>query len=114
MRRPRMTTRRWTMAVAIIALILAFGLCWKRRAAYLHLADRHARSARFWDVHRQRYLDGKIPMFNLEFFDSDDTIKEPYGREFARFSKHYAALERKYSYAAAHPWLSVEADPPEP
>jgi hypothetical protein len=114
MRLPWMTTRRWMMAVAIIALILAVALCAKRRATYLHLADHNARKAQFWAVHRQRYLGDTTPMFNLEFFDSDGTIKEPYSREFARISEHHATLARKYSFAAAHPWLSVDADPPEP
>ncbi len=114
MRLPRMTTRRWMMAVATISLVLAAGLCLERRAVFLDLADRNARAAQFWDVHRQRYLGDGTPMFNGDFFDSDGTVKPSYGGEFERSSKRYAALGRKYSYAAAHPWLTVEADPPEP
>ena len=114
MRLPRMTTRRWMMAVAGVCLILTGGVCLGRRAVFLGLADRHARAARFWDVRRQRYLEDGTPIFNGAFFDSDGTVKKPYGREFERTSERYAALGRKYEYAAAHPWLSVEADPPGP
>ena len=39
--------------------------------------------------------------FDLTFFDSDASIKERYGRHFAGISRHHAALERKYRYAAA-------------
>ena len=31
-----------------------------------------------------------------------------------RLAAHHAALIPKYEHAAAHPWLSVAADPPEP
>ncbi len=105
MRLPRMTTRRWMMAVAAICLILTVGVCLGRRAVFLGLADRNARAARFWDVHRQRYLDDGTPVFNGAFFDSAGTVKEPYGSEFQRTSKQYAALGRQYEYAASRPWL---------
>lgn len=107
MRLPRMTTRRWMTAVAAVCLFLAVGLC-------LGLADRNARAARFWDVRRQRYLEDGTPIFNGAWFDSAGTVKEPYGSQFERTSKRYAALGRKYECAAAHPWLSVDAGPPEP
>jgi hypothetical protein len=32
----------------------------------------------------------------------------------AQRGAHHAALARKYRYAASHPWLPVEPDPPEP
>lgn len=114
MRLPRMKTRRWTTAVAALCLILAGGLCLGRRAVFLGLAARHTRAARFWDVQRQRYLEDGTPIFNGAFFDSDGTVKGPYGREFERTSNQHAALGRKYENADALPWLSVEADPPEP
>ena len=31
-----------------------------------------------------------------------------------RLAAYHAALIPKYEHAAAYPWLSVEADPPEP
>ena len=112
MRVPKMTTRRWMMAVAVVSLILAGGLCLGRRAVFLGLADRNARAAWLWDVHRQRYLEDGTPIFNGAFFDSDGFVKQSYRGKFERTGKRYAALGRKYEHAAAHPWLSVEADPP--
>lgn len=110
-----MTTRRWMAAVAVIAMLLAGGLSWKRRAAFLVQADLHERSAAFWDVRRQRYdRDGGFPIFNEKFFESDDTVKPYYGSRFRRRAEHHASLGRKYRHAAAHPWLAVEPDPPEP
>jgi hypothetical protein len=108
-----MTTRRWMMAVAGIALVLAAGICVRRRAAFLIEADRHEWGAVRWDVHQQ-YLDNGSPVFNLELFDADGILKPPYASEFRSRSEHHAALGRKYRYAASHPWVIVEPDPPEP
>ena len=112
MRLPRMTTRRWMAAVAIIAAVLVVGLCWKRRAFYLALADDHALRARMWDV-RKRPLE-EPPFFRVEFYGTDGTMKEPYASQFAALSGYYAGLERKYRTAAARPWMPVEADAPMP
>ena len=30
------------------------------------------------------------------------------------YSDHWAVLERRYRYAASHPWLELEPDPPGP
>jgi hypothetical protein len=109
-----MTTRRWMMVVMVVSLILGSWKCLQRRAAFLELADQNAWLAEHWNVHRQRYLDSGTPMFNELFFDSDDVMKEPYFTEFQADSKRHAALARKYRYAAAHPWLPVEPDPPKP
>jgi hypothetical protein len=43
-------------------------------------------------------------------FDENGVITE----EFEKQRVYDAALERRYPYAAAHPWLAAEADPPEP
>jgi hypothetical protein len=66
-----------------------------------------------FDERKPRYFNGKR-FLHERFFEADGTLKEHFARLFERNREHYAALERKYRYAAAHPWLGVEPDPPEP
>ena len=44
MKMPSMTTRRWMYSIAVMAVILAAGRLWARRAAYLRLTKEHAGS----------------------------------------------------------------------
>jgi hypothetical protein len=49
MRLPRMTTRRWMVAVAVAAVLSALGgELWRRSVAYSALADRYFGRAAIW------------------------------------------------------------------
>jgi hypothetical protein len=114
MRLSRMTTRRWVLVVGGIALAVAIGVCLERRAYYLRMARDQARWVQFWSVRRNK----KIPwepykghyMFNPELFNADETLKEEYVKEFEKTQAYYHALEKKYQYAASHPWVYVEPE----
>jgi hypothetical protein len=93
MRLPRMTTRRWMIAVAIVGLILG--------AVSTH------RSFRLWntaDAHWERSLSFRVVGTNQH---------PDLSRRHRRYEYHLW-LAVKYAEAARYPWLPVEPDPPEP
>ena len=103
MRLPQMTTGRWMIAVAVVALLMtgAFEVERARRRAdeYRMLAARYAMY--------QAFSLAEVKLYRENHFIQLET------RERARAS-HYGALAAKYQRAARYPWLPVEPDPPEP
>jgi hypothetical protein len=97
MRLPRMTIRRWTPAVAAVALLLGAGRLAERRAYLLERAE--VRASRADDM-----INGALRL-------KDEYCVEGFPE---RLAAHYASLARKYERAAWRPWLSVEPDPPHP
>jgi hypothetical protein len=87
MRLPRMTTRRWTIAVAVVALLLGAYVTWHRAVHFIRLAALHAAEAQM-----------------IRSSPSDDP----------RLADYHEGLARKYERASARPWLLVDPDPPEP
>ena len=86
---PRMTTRRWMIAVAVVAI-----LCLEaRRRSFASLAAYHESG---WVV----------VITILPVMDVDEYLR--------RMSEWHAALARKYRHAARYPWLPVEPDLPRP
>jgi hypothetical protein len=121
---PRMTTRRWMVAVAIVGL---FCLMEHRRRAFASLAAYHESRvvARMCVRYRKylgrairrpdltpgmliRSLDGKQDYVYFDLAGKVMTTDEVKG------AIRHEALAPKYRYAARHPWLPVEPDPPEP
>jgi hypothetical protein len=91
-----MTTRRWMIAVAVVAVASAIGLGLRRRSArFDRLADHHFA------------LAGPSYPRPTGWELSGPAIFTPLG------SWHFA-LARKYHRAARRPWLPVPPDPPEP
>jgi hypothetical protein len=86
MQLPRMTTRRWMIAVAIVALLFYME---RRRRSFESLAAYHA-----WPGVAST---GHNPNLRL-----------------LRISRWHWALARKYRRAAHYPWLPVETDPSPP
>jgi hypothetical protein len=87
MRLTRMTTRRWMVAVAVVAIF--FGL-----------AERSRRFSEIADLH-----DGQ----------SEASVTTPEERNrLTRWNAYNRAMCRKYRRAARYPWLPVEPDPPRP
>jgi hypothetical protein len=91
MRLPRMTTRRWMIAVAILAVGLATTVALFRR----HLALRQ----------RAAYHE------EIERLVTDTAPQLPAN---AAIRDRHARLKEKYWRAARYPWLPVRPDPPEP
>jgi hypothetical protein len=95
---PRMTTRRWMIAVAVVAVLVGW------------LFERQARFARFAAYYKEHRFD------SIESYDKPNGLvglraRIPNG---IKLSSWRSSLARKYNYAARHPWLLVPPDPPEP
>ena len=91
MRLPRMTTRRWMVAVAILAVGLeATAALFRRHHALLQRAAYHEKIERL----------------------VTDTAAQV--RANAAIRDRHARLKEKYWRAARYPWLPVGPDPPEP
>src|SRR6185437_13087608 len=109
MRLPRMTTRRWMIAVCGLAVTLGTERTAQRWDAYRQRAEGHEATLRTLASVRQR---GRYPYCSLGF----KGIPLLYNAETASFhaecvSRH-THLARKYRFAMLTPWLSVEPDPP--
>jgi hypothetical protein len=88
--RVRFTVRRLMVAVAVVGITLgALAACRSRSARFREIRDRH----------RAAMIVG---------FEAPGEAAPA-----ARLDWH-RAIERKYEYAARHPWLPVAPDPPEP
>jgi hypothetical protein len=99
MRLPRMTTRRWMLAVAVVA-VLAAGFVWCKR-----------RHDRFAELASSYYRESEsLPAF---WSGSIEAFEGPQGLPYRRRG-YLHLLSVKYEYAARHPWLPVELDPPLP
>jgi hypothetical protein len=93
MRLPRMTTRRWMIAVAAVALACAV------RVALNERSRRFTRIAQGYD---DIFIGRSGPISILRDRKLVETIK------------WRLKMGRKYRRAARYPWLPVEPDPPEP
>jgi len=92
-----MSTRRWFLAVGVLAVAL-----WAKR-----LADRRAYYLTRAEVEADRASD---------FINGGVCLKEEYDVEgmYERLRHHYLQLARTYRLAANRPWLPVEPDPEAP
>jgi hypothetical protein len=112
MRLPRMTTRRWMMAVAVVAVMLAAPAIFRRHLSLRDQGDYHARME---GVHT--YQARMIGQPTLDFADREPGIAAEW-RTYAAFEAEigawHARLKEKYRHAARYPWLAIEPDPPEP
>jgi hypothetical protein len=101
MRLPRMTTRRWMVAVVVAGILC---LLEHRRRSFSSLAVYH--DSKTW--HSMATFRG---VANHVYLDANDREMTPDG---VKRSAWHAALAEKYRQAALYPWLPVEPDPPEP
>jgi hypothetical protein len=110
MRLPRMTTRRWLMTVALIAVGLAGPVMLLRRTFQLReLAISHQREAEKAEL--TTYILMTAARGQSEESSRADLSKAP---AWLSLADHHRAMESKYRYAACYPWLPVAPDPPEP
>jgi hypothetical protein len=92
---PRMTTRRWMVVVAVVALLFAAFAMVRRSLEYRRIARAHL------DMYDKLYI-----------LDPHD--RRPWFARNHRRATYHLGLHLRYLAAARHPWLPVEADPPEP
>ena len=130
MRLPRMTTRRWMVAVALVALALASGIGLHRilrlRRLYRSRAEMYAQGeqgVRSMLVLYERAREGPAGHRSLGApaapdGDASGRIMLRYRPEAVAYQLkllgRFAALREKYERAAANPWLPVDPDPPWP
>ena len=109
MRPLRMATRRWMIAVAVVAL--AFGAERLRRLSqgYAFLAACHAGAQISLAEVVGDYDGGRIAFDQQEATSWVEAIAA-----YRRRIPYEAALARKYRRAARYPWLPDEPDPPDP
>ena len=101
---PRMTTRRWMIALAGVALLLVSIRLWRLSSDFRSRAAWHGvQEARFKD----RLEWSRRLAHERDFATSSVTYS------LDRISYH-AALKGKDERAARRPWLPVPPDPPEP
>jgi hypothetical protein len=110
MRLPRMTTRRWMVLVATVAILIGVGL---------ELGRRSSRFARLSAYHSEVALLHFHTLMRLGGWPPQDPLAAELGRGRnlyrVRALVHYhSALTGKYERAARYPWLPVAPDPTEP
>jgi hypothetical protein len=99
----RLTVRRLMIAVALVALVIGFGVEGeRRRVRYARLARQHAIARD--ELHK--FLMIVPPSSSVEFFGDRKTISAMIG--------YHGRLKEKYETASRAPWFPVEPDPPEP
>src|SRR5437899_845604 len=101
MRLPRMTTRRWMVAVAVVALACATTvLVMDRKKRFTRISWEHA---------------GAFPPLSfVDLIVATESERERLGAWGQRVTAWHKEMAQKYHYASRHPWLPVEPDPPEP
>jgi hypothetical protein len=129
MRLPRMTTRRWMVAVAVLAVGIAgydeITRCIRSRDYYLFRASTHTIRA---ELHRGMPTDAERRLIMLKknaapFREGSEGraywLKQVASWErrcdgHRRQADYHGALAHKYAHAATRPWWTVAPDPPEP
>ncbi len=111
MRLPRMTTRRWMVAVAVFALSIGVGVqLHHRRAAFLSRAQIHSEQAAW-------RLADSVTLCGRAIGNMDDIELASLKRRInilPQLVAYHRAQDQKYRRAARYPWLPVEPDPPAP
>jgi hypothetical protein len=113
MRLPRMTTRRWMVAVAVIGLMIGGWVRLEQRRDYfLSLAQSHQKEVASYTARgmalksRLGYTSGMTDKEIMHLYRVYDRMMDR--------ADHHESLARKYERAARYPWLPAVPDPPEP
>jgi hypothetical protein len=122
MRLPRMTTRRWMIAVVAVGSLTWATLLQRRRAHYLSRAAQHANVERAWRAALARLTVPRRVVRNTQ--DGPETRVLPpliadsvfagMERRARQSAEYHARLRVKYQRAGARPWGAVPPDPPPP
>lgn len=113
---PRMTTRRWMVAIAMVAIVLTVRIyLWNLAHQYRALAKYH--ESQHFALARGRHWSGSldesryISIGSFGYGSVGDAVLK--GRDLAIVLWHIK-LSEKYQYAALHPWIPIPPDPPKP
>jgi hypothetical protein len=109
MRFPRMTTRRWMVVVAVVALSFVGEQTRRRAARFRLLAQRHAKIES-----SLRTIAARLSLMKPSSYRQLCGQMSRVVRMSPELVEYHAALRLKYERAARYPWLAVELDPPEP
>jgi hypothetical protein len=119
MNRPRMTTRRLIVVVAIVGSVLGAEACRRRLASAS--ARQHAKATMCRAIAETHKLSAELAMANRKLSEAFPEMANPTAdmddkmiARCRRLSAYYRDLEAKYDRAARYPWLPVAPDPPEP
>ena len=108
MRLPRMTTRRWMVAVLIIGLLMGGvvgGYRLRRRYDnFVFCIQSHGVVLSFCREKHDPFWREIVGRYHGPISEA----------ELLREIEYHEAMYRKYRHAALYPWLPVEPDPPEP
>lgn len=104
MRLPRMTTRRWMIAVAVLCLTFG-GLAGLQRM--------NERSQRFRALARNHLHQETVDRLALQGSEAHGAAKA-ITEKHRMLTEYHRALNLKYKRAARLPWLPVPPDPPKP
>ena len=111
MRLPRITTRRWMVAMAIAAVVLGAERMWQRWAALRRRAADHEATSSVLALIRYR---GEYPYCSLGIHDIPLVYNSEKASIHAACVLYHTRMLRKYRLAMLRPWLPVEPDPPGP
>jgi hypothetical protein len=137
MRWPRMTTRRWLILIAIVAIACGAEMMRRRSVSCRAKANRYAleeaktrargersdRSAAECKKHLreiQAFAESGGGAFRVSWKSLIDsatrsaTIASDQAEHCHRWAAYWGALKAKYERAARRPWLPMEPDPPRP
>ena len=108
----RITTRRWMVAVAVVALLMGAGLGLGRRSRrFARLSEHHANAA-LEHFHTVMALGGWPPQ--LQDLSLAELARVRIVYRVRALVNYHSALTQEYDRAARYPWLPVEPDLPEP
>jgi hypothetical protein len=108
-----MTTRRWIVVVAMVALMLGAGVWLKRRRDYfLSLVQSHQNEVASF-ITRGQALKARLGSTSGMTSEEIMRMYSAFDRMMDR-ADHHASLARKYEDAARRPWVPVAPDAPEP
>jgi len=102
---PRMTTRRWMIAVAVVAILLGAGLGVGRRSRRFARLSAHHANASLEHFHTLMTLRGWPPVLQDRSFVELARVRILY--RVRALVNYHSALTEKYERATRYPWLPV-------
>jgi hypothetical protein len=101
------TLRRLLLAIALLAFIMCLTVSshklLKRRERLIELAEAHA-------SRRDDFGEGRASLCFKDEYYHGNVLRTEFVNYLNALHDHYAALEKKYRYAASHPWIETEPD----
>lgn len=132
----RLRIRTLMVVSVLVAVMLSLVVMQRNRGEYLYRRDSFARAERRWATSAEQFSALVVATRSIREIDAvlsqDDAARGQVGTSEASSSiaeeasyqrnvklaqdlvKYCSAMKQKYEHAAAHPWIIVPPDPPEP